>query len=141
MCSGGRGREVGGVGAVRLDRERSGEPAADQVEVDEQAVVAAVDVGEQPAVRVAWLHVALEVQARDARIVVRDQGPGVPEYALGRAFEKFYSLPRPGGGKRSTGLGLAFVQEIASLHQGRASLVNAPEGGAIASLTLPRPAR
>jgi two-component system sensor histidine kinase CreC len=43
-------------------------------------------------------------------ITVADRGPGVPDYALDRAFERFYSLPRPGGGSRSSGLGLCFVK-------------------------------
>ena len=67
-----------------------------------------------------------------------DCGAGVPEYALAKVFEKFYSLPRPHSGKKSTGLGLAFVQEVAELHYGTVSLSNAPGGGAIARLTLPR---
>ena len=59
----------------------------------------------------------------------------------GKAFEKFYSRARPRTGKKGTGLGLAFVREIATLHHGRAELANAPEGGALATLTLPRLAR
>ncbi|TDK28740.1 two-component system sensor histidine kinase CreC [Luteimonas aestuarii] len=74
-----------------------------------------------------------------AHVVVEigDEGPGVPEYALGRVFERFYSLPRPGGGSRSSGLGLPFVAEVAELHGGRASLANRDEGGAIARVELP----
>jgi two-component system sensor histidine kinase CreC len=55
-------------------------------------------------------------------------------------FEKFYSLPRPDTGRKGTGLGLAFVREVATLHGGGARLSNHPEGGAIATLVLPRPA-
>jgi two-component system sensor histidine kinase CreC len=61
----------------------------------------------------------------------------VPDYALARAFERFYSLPRPAGGSRSSGLGLCFVAEVAALHGGEATLVNRPGGGAVASLLLP----
>ncbi|ARN23319.1 two-component system sensor histidine kinase CreC [Piscinibacter gummiphilus] len=70
-------------------------------------------------------------------ITVRDRGPGVPQYAEGKVFEKFYSLARPGTQKKSTGLGLPFVKEIAELHQGRVTLTNAPDGGAVATLALP----
>ena len=56
-------------------------------------------------------------------------------------FEKFYSLARPHNQKKSTGLGLAFVKEIANLHRGRVELVNGPGGGALATLTLPLAAR
>jgi two-component system sensor histidine kinase CreC len=71
--------------------------------------------------------------------VVRDHGPGLPDYARTRLFEKFFSLPRPATGKRSTGLGLAFVREVAQLHAGSAKLTNHPDGGAVATLTLPMP--
>ncbi len=66
--------------------------------------------------------------------VVEDAGPGVPDYALGRVFERFYSLPRPGSARKSTGLGLALVREIAHLHGGDAAVENRPEGGARATL-------
>ncbi|MGB5104661.1 MAG: two-component system sensor histidine kinase CreC [Steroidobacteraceae bacterium] len=70
-------------------------------------------------------------------IAVADRGPGVPDYALDRAFERFYSLPRPSGGSRSSGLGLCFVAEVAALHDGRATLGNREGGGAVARLSLP----
>ena len=71
------------------------------------------------------------------RVEVSDQGAGIPDYAAGRVFERFYSLPRPGSGARSSGLGLGFVREVASLHGGEADLRNGPGGGAIASVLLP----
>ena len=81
----------------------------------------------------------LDAAGRRARIGVRDHGPGIPSYAEGKVFEKFYSLARPHNRKKSTGLGLAFVREIASLHHGRIELANAPDGpGALATFTLPR---
>ena len=68
---------------------------------------------------------------------VSDGGAGVPDYALDRAFERFYSLPRPDGGSRSSGLGLCFVAEAVELHGGRVSLNNRDGGGAVASMALP----
>ncbi len=70
-------------------------------------------------------------------IRVRDSGPGVPEYARTRVFERFYSLARPDGGSRSSGLGLPFVAEVAELHGGEARLDNIAGGGAQAVLSLP----
>jgi two-component system sensor histidine kinase CreC len=70
-------------------------------------------------------------------VSVADRGPGVPDYALARAFERFYSMPRPGGGSRSSGLGLCFVAEVAALHGGQATLANREGGGAVATLSLP----
>jgi len=68
---------------------------------------------------------------------VEDNGPGVPDYALSRVFERFYSLPRPDTERKSTGLGLALVREIAHLHGGDATLTNRPEGGARATFRVP----
>lgn len=83
---------------------------------------------------------AIEVSARrvaDAvEIAVEDRGPGVPEFAGQRIFERFYSLPRPGG-QRSSGLGLPFVMEIARLHGGRLDAGNREDGGFSARLRLP----
>ena len=74
------------------------------------------------------------------RIVYRivDRGPGIPAFAGNKVFEKFFSLPRPGTQKKSSGLGLAFVREIAALHGGQVALANGAEHGAVATLTLPR---
>ncbi|WP_280153695.1 two-component system sensor histidine kinase CreC [Piscinibacter sp. XHJ-5] len=80
---------------------------------------------------------ALNPRGRMVDVVVRDHGPGIPDYAEDKVFEKFYSLARPHTRKRSTGLGLAFVKEIASLHHGRVSLTNAADGGAVATLSVP----
>jgi two-component system sensor histidine kinase CreC len=84
------------------------------------------------------IEIAVTPETHHYRISIRDHGPGVPDYALDRVFEKFYSLPRPGTGRKGTGLGLSFVREIAELHRGRAELRNHPDGGAVATLTLPR---
>jgi two-component system, OmpR family, sensor histidine kinase CreC len=80
---------------------------------------------------------ALQVRRNSVELTVRDQGPGVPDYAEHQVFEKFYSLARPHSHKKSTGLGLAFVKEIAALHQGRVTLKNQVDGGALATLSLP----
>lgn len=69
-------------------------------------------------------------------VEILDRGAGIPDYALGRVFERFYSLPRPDGG-RSSGLGLPFVAEVAELHGGSVSLCNREGGGAIGQLRLP----
>lgn len=68
---------------------------------------------------------------------VTDEGPGIPDYALGRIFERFYSLGRPDTGKKSTGLGLNFVREVAKSHGGTIHVLNRPEGGVLAVLSLP----
>jgi two-component system, OmpR family, sensor histidine kinase CreC len=76
------------------------------------------------------------------QIQIKDQGAGIPDYALDKIFDKFYSLPRPenspNAGQKSTGLGLNFVQEVAKLHGGSVSLKNHADGGAVATITLPK---
>jgi len=83
------------------------------------------------------VRVELSSAEHDAVIVMRGCGPGIPVYALGRVFEKFYSPRRPDSGRKGAGLGLAFVRAIAQLHGGSAALCNHPGGGASATLTLP----
>lgn len=73
---------------------------------------------------------------QSAIINVCDHGTGIPDYAIDRLFERFYSLPRPGGTK-STGLGLPFVKEVMALHGGSVVVGNDADGGSRASLQLP----
>jgi len=72
-----------------------------------------------------------------AVVTVDDSGPGIPDFALPRLFERFYSLPRPDTGRKSTGLGLSIVREVALLHGGEVRVANRTEGGARAELRLP----
>lgn len=67
---------------------------------------------------------------------VQDQGSGIPDYALDKVTQRFYSLPRPNG-QRSSGLGLSFVAEVAKLHKGQFSIGNRAGGGCCARLILP----
>ena len=69
---------------------------------------------------------------------VRDQGPGVPDYAVDRIFERFYSLPRADTQEKSSGLGLCLVQEVSALHGGTLRIHNVSDPrGCCASWTLP----
>jgi signal transduction histidine kinase len=76
-----------------------------------------------------------------AALVVRvaDEGPGIPEASLERAFEPFYRLEssrsRDTGG---SGLGLSIARDIAQAHGGTLTLQNRPLGGLTAELRLPR---
>jgi two-component system sensor histidine kinase CreC len=81
--------------------------------------------------------VAIREQDGGASVFVADTGPGVPAYALAKVFDRFYSLPRPGTGRKSSGLGLSIVREIARLHGGEVTLENQAAGGALAVLRLP----
>lgn len=84
---------------------------------------------------------AAEADATQIHFRIRDHGPGIADFAQERLFERFFSLPRPDGTAKSTGLGLTLVREIATLHGGEIRLENAggsPGNGAVATLSLPR---
>jgi two-component system sensor histidine kinase CreC len=85
------------------------------------------------------ISLILRSTAETAEIRLRDHGTGAPDYALAQLFNRFYSLPRPATGKKSTGLGLALVREVARLHGGEAGFANHPEGGGEAWIRLPQP--
>ena len=67
---------------------------------------------------------------------VDDNGPGIPDYAKDKIFDRFFSLKRPDSGKKSTGLGLNFVKEVSILHNGEVTLENLPGKGARGTLIL-----
>ncbi|OGB37657.1 MAG: two-component system sensor histidine kinase CreC [Burkholderiales bacterium RIFCSPHIGHO2_12_FULL_67_38] len=69
---------------------------------------------------------------------LRDQGPGVPDYAIGRIFERFYSLPRSDAQDKSSGLGLCLVKEVSDLHGGEIRVENVSDPrGCLATWRLP----
>jgi signal transduction histidine kinase len=80
----------------------------------------------------------VEILADEVRIVIDDNGPGIPAGELERVFEPFVRLEssrsRATGG---AGLGLAIARTIARGHGGDVRLENRPEGGLRAILTMP----
>ena len=82
------------------------------------------------ALRFAEPDSVLTVEAKAGLLRVSNQGPQIPDYALARVTERFYSLPAPGQ-EKSSGLGLAMVQEIASLHEGTLKVENTADGVAV----------
>jgi signal transduction histidine kinase/putative methionine-R-sulfoxide reductase with GAF domain len=81
----------------------------------------------------------LKIEARmdgdDLLIAVSDTGPGIPEAVLGRMFQSFVTLGKPGG----TGLGLAIVKKIVDEHGGRIETFSS-SAGARFELRLPQEA-
>ena len=75
---------------------------------------------------------------REARIAVRDRGPGIAPEHLPRLTERFYrvdvSESRAQGG---TGLGLALVKHILNRHGGRLTIESSPGQGATFTVHLP----
>ncbi len=70
-------------------------------------------------------------------LTIRDHGPGVPDYAQGKIFERFYSLRHHASKRKGTGLGLTLVKETADLHGGTITLHPADGGGTVARFGLP----
>ena len=68
------------------------------------------------------------------RVVLRDNGPGIPPDNLSRIFDPFFTTKQVGKG---TGLGLAISYGIVERHGGSLTVANAPEGGALFTLSLP----
>ena len=82
------------------------------------------------------INVLLSQDGETAVIDVRDQGPGVPQEAMSRIFNRFEraSEVRHYGG---LGLGLYVVREIVKAHDGMVTVRNLPEGGACFTVRLP----
>jgi two-component system sensor histidine kinase HydH len=77
-------------------------------------------------VRIAWSDAAGRL-----RLIVADDGPGVPADLLDKIFNPFFTTKESG-----TGLGLAIVHRIVEAHDGAISVRNAPAGGAEFDLKL-----
>lgn len=71
----------------------------------------------------------LEQDNQFQTLCVFNKGPLIPDYAIPRIFERFYSLVHPDTHQKSSGLGLSFVQEIAKLHEGSIHLLNVEKDG------------
>ncbi len=82
------------------------------------------------------IRVTLTQREKVLTLVVEDDGPGIPDFASKRIFDKFFSLRRPDTGEKSTGLGLNFVKEIVDLHNGRIRLENRHPSGTRAIISL-----
>ncbi len=86
------------------------------------------------------IELTLRAQGAQAEITVRDHGVGVPDHALARMGERFYSTARPAEAgqapRKGSGLGLAIVRQIMVLHGGQVQWRQA-RPGLLVSLSLP----
>ncbi len=87
----------------------------------------------------AHVDITLTPMDKHVSVVFVDDGPGFSEEALEHATDPYWrdeaSRSRDTGG---SGLGLGIAQAIVSRHEGRMALSNAPGGGAVIRITLPR---
>ena len=84
------------------------------------------------------VDIRVTAQNGTATVEVQDRREGIPQEHLDRVFSRFYrvdkSRSRETGG---SGLGLGIVDEIATAHGIEVSLQNRPDGGVLASFSLP----
>lgn len=79
-----------------------------------------------------------EPGARD-KIIVEDDGDGIPMHHLERVFERFYRVDRARSSDMGgTGLGLAIVKHLALLHGGEVTVASELEKGTSFTIHLPR---
>ena len=72
------------------------------------------------------------------RIIVDDEGPGIPPRERGRVFSRYYRLRRePERAIAGAGIGLSVVRELAALHGGGARVESGPRGGVRAIVEVP----
>jgi len=121
---------------------------------DAQEAVAAIDYDRMTQVMTNLLSNAIKVaprgsavilhviaQANGARLSVADRGPGIRPELRERVFQPFVQIaPKDGGKPRTggTGLGLAICKRIVEEHGGTISIADAPGGGTVFHVTLPR---
>ena len=127
---------------VRLDEPPAGQDAGvalvGKLSVLKRAVTNLID---NAAAHGEHVTVRIESTAAALRVIVDDDGPGIPEADLARVTEPFVRLDKArrletGG----VGLGLAIVRDAAAYHGGTLVLTNREAGGLRASLELPRAA-
>ncbi|CAA9892877.1 Putative two-component sensor histidine kinase (fragment) [Candidatus Methylobacter favarea] len=123
------GREVNIVGTALLSY--SGKPMALKRCIS-NLIDKAIQYGQRATIEI-------REGADQLMLVIRGQGPGIPDAQLEQVFEPFYRLEssrsRDSGG---TGLGLSIARNIAQAHGGRLTLKNASTVELEAMLTLPR---
>jgi len=83
------------------------------------------------------VRTAYEPQRRVGRVVVSDEGPGIPEDVLPHIFEPFFTTKEEGKG---VGLGLAVAFGIIQQHGGTIAVVSTPQKGTTFTVLLPQEA-
>ena len=82
------------------------------------------------------VEVEVETKRDQARLAVKDRGPGIPEADIDRIFDRFYRVDQA----RSTagsGLGLSIARNLVVAQGGSISAQNRPTGGVEVSVVLP----
>jgi len=83
------------------------------------------------------ITLSLTTDADEIRVMVRDNGCGIPAEHLPRIFDRFYRV-EASRSSEGTGLGLALVKSIAELHGGSVSVESEPGKGSTVTIRLPQ---
>lgn len=84
------------------------------------------------------VHVSLTQMENHARLIVRDEGPGIPEAYQSRLFQKFTQADSSDTRKKGgTGLGLSITKAIVEQHGGRISYLTGPDKGTSFFVDIP----
>ena len=83
-------------------------------------------------------RVGLAATARDVRVTIHDDGPGIPQDMAEEAFRPFRRLGRANGHAEGAGLGLSIARSIVRGLGGEITLASPAQGGLLVSVALPR---
>jgi signal transduction histidine kinase len=81
--------------------------------------------------------VSIRRKCESAFIDIVDNGPGIPEELLARAFEPFFRVDAARSATAGAGLGLAIAKEIIHRNRGTLILANGATGGLIQTIEVP----
>lgn len=115
-----------------IDKERAGKIKAERFLVRQ-----ALQNLMQNALDFSPANSRISIRVDEGTVSVEDEGPGIPDYAIGKVTDRFYSLVRPKTGEKSSGVGLSFVKEIMALHGGELRVANREVNGVRACLRFP----
>jgi len=115
---------------INLPRQANFNCKADRVLIS-QAIANLLDNAIRFCFDAGQVDISLESLDGHTRISLFNQGDAIPDFALAKLYDRFFSLP-PGNDSqavsKSTGLGLSFVKEIMKLHKGSVEIKNINNG-------------
>jgi signal transduction histidine kinase len=84
-----------------------------------------------------WVRMKAEANAGTLKVLIEDQGIGIPEKALGSLFSVFYQIDRAKQEQQGTGSGLSICKGLVSLHGGRVLAVSELGEGSTFTIEIP----